>query len=438
MATLQLAIDARRLLATAKQVDRGLAGIKGSAQRTFHSVKSAADIALGPLKLMIKVTATLKASMIALGAASVGAAGDYEMFRQQLRTVFATKKEADRAFAESIEFSVRTPFTPDEMSTAVKRALQQKERIPEPEDTGILINREAIIDVLTRAAEDKNFAARLSDVGSDMLEEYDLSPEEKAALVSVIQPSEEEAMLVVSHELKSPLASIANLARAIQEPNVAGDRKEKFLNRIVSRAESALVMIEEYLTLSKISAGELEIAPKRVNFHKEVVEKALDDQSEAMTEKGMSADMEIPEELEVPCDPEYIKIVYSNLINNATKYGTPHTEIHLGYSGVRNGYHYFNVANVGQWIKEGDRKRIFEKYVTLGKKGTGIGLHAAREIIRKHGGDIWVEPCYFVRGTFIAARSVIEGTTVTEKSPDRLIEGNNFVFTVPVGREGSI
>jgi len=329
------------------------------------------------------------------------------------------------------------PFTPDEMSAAVQKALQQRERVradlkpaPTAEDDGLLINREAIIAVLTRAAEDKEFATRLSDVGLDMLEEYDLSPEEKAALVSVIQPSEEEAMLVVSHELKSPLASIANLARAIQEPNVAGDRKEKFLNRIVSRAESALAMIEEYLTLSKISAGELEITLKRVNFCKEVIEKALDNQSEAMAEKGMSADIEIPEELEVACDPGCIQIVYSNLINNATKYGTPHTEIHLGYSGMRDGYHYFNVANVGEWIKEGDRKRIFEKYVTLGKRGTGIGLYAAREIIKKHGGDIWVEPCYFFRGTFIAAESVIEETTVTRKSPDRLVEGNNFVFTI--------
>ena len=115
MATLKLAIDARSLLATAKQVEHGLAGIKSSAESAFHRVSRAADIALGPLKLMVSVTASLKAMMLAAGAASVGAAGDYEMFNQQLRTVIATKKDADRAFAESIEFSVRTPFTPDDI-----------------------------------------------------------------------------------------------------------------------------------------------------------------------------------------------------------------------------------------------------------------------------------------------------------------------------------
>jgi DNA-binding response OmpR family regulator len=327
------------------------------------------------------------------------------------------------------------PFTPDEMITAVKKALQQKRREPEPEGAGVLINKEAIIEVLTRAAEDKEFAVRLSEPDSDMLEDYDLSPQEKAALVSVINPSEEEAMLVVSHELKSPLASIANLARAIQEPNVAGDRKEKFLGRIVSRAESALGMIEEYLTLSRISAGELEIAPRKVNFYSEVVEKVLDDQSEAMAEKDMGARIDIPRELEVACDSGHIQMVYNNLISNATKYGTPGTEIQLGYSETRSGHHLFNVANVGEWIKEGDRERVFEKYVTLGKRGTGIGLHAAREIIRRHGGNIWVEPCYFVRGKVIAAESVIEETTVTERVPDRLIRGNNFVFTIPVGEQ---
>jgi signal transduction histidine kinase len=183
-------------------------------------------------------------------------------------------------------------------------------------------------------------------------------------------------------------------------------------------------MISEYLTLSRISSGELEIEPKRVNLYNEVIEKVLDEQKEAMEEKGVSVGIEIPRDLEFACDPEYIQIVYNNLISNAIKYGTANTEIQLGYSGMRDDYHYFSVANVGEWIKESDRKRIFEKYVTLGKRGTGIGLHATREIVKKHGGDIWVEPCYFAKGKCIAEKSIIR------KADDKLLTGNNFIFTI--------
>jgi len=319
---------------------------------------------------------------------------------------------------------ISKPFTPDEMTTAVKKALQEKKRRAKERNSGILINKEAITAILTRAAEDEEFVERVSDADLDALSEYDLGPEEKAALVSVLHPSDEEAMLVVSHELRSPLSAIVNLARAMQEPNVAGDQKEKFLNRIISRADGALDMISEYLTLSKISSGELEIEPKRVNLYNEVIEKVLDEQKEAMEEKGVSVGVEIPSDLEVVCDPGYIQIVYNNLISNAIKYGTANMEIQIGYSGMRDGYYYFNVANVGEWIKEGDRKRIFEKYVTLGKRGTGIGLHAAREIIKKHSGDIWVEPCYFAKGKCIAEKSIIG------KADDKLLTGNNFIFTI--------
>jgi len=344
-----------------------------------------------------------------------------------IMTGYSTVPSAVKGMKLGADDFIPKPFTPDEMSKAVSKALQQRERKTKAETAGLSINKEAIIEVLNRAAEDKEFTARFSDSDSDALEQYDLSPEEKAALVSVIQPSEEEAMIVVSHELKSPLAAIVSLAGAIQEPNVAGDSKEKFLSRIVFRAENALEMIEEYLTLSKISAGELEIAPEKVNLCDEVIQKVLDDQREAMDEKGMSTSIDIPKGLEITCDPGYIRIVYDNLVNNATKYGTAHTEIQIGYSGVQGGCHCFNVANVGEWIKKSDRKRIFEKYVTLGKRGTGIGLHATMQIIKKHGGEIWVEPCYFIEGKCIAEKSIIEATN------DRLLTGNNFIFTIPVG-----
>jgi signal transduction histidine kinase len=241
----------------------------------------------------------------------------------------------------------------------------------------------------------------------------------------------ENAIHIVSHELKSPLASIANLARAILEPNVPEDQKERFLYRIISRAEGASTMIEEYLTLSAISAGGLKITPKRVNFYNEVIEKVMDHQREAMAEKGMGARIDIPGELEVVCDPGYVRIAYNNLVTNATKYGTIGTEIHLGYVGPQNGYHYFNVANIGKWIGEGDREKIFEKYVTLGRRGTGIGLHTTREIVGEHGGGIWVEPCYFATGRYITEKSIARETMISEEYLDKLPTGNSFVFTIP-------
>jgi signal transduction histidine kinase len=241
----------------------------------------------------------------------------------------------------------------------------------------------------------------------------------------------DNATIVVSHELKSPLAAIATLARTILEVNVPEDKRERFLYRIVSRAESASTMIEEFLTLSAISLGELKIATRRLNLYNEVIEKALDQQRAAMAERGMSARIDVPGELEVVCDSRYIQIVYNNLIANATKYGTIGTEIYLGYVGPRDGYHYFSVINAGDWIREGDRERIFEKHVTLGGRGTGIGLHTAREIIRQHSGDIWVEPCYFARGRWIAEKSIGNETMIAEEYLDKLLTGNSFVFTIP-------
>lgn len=241
----------------------------------------------------------------------------------------------------------------------------------------------------------------------------------------------EKMTIMVSHELKSPLAAITTLASAILYPNVPEDQKARFLYRIISRAKGALRMIEEFLTLSTISLGGLTIEPSRLNFRNQVIEEAVDQQQEAIAEKGMSARIDVPGELEVVCDPRYIQIVYNNLIANAVRHSGAGTEIYLGYVGPQNGYHYFSVINVGEWIKESNRERIFEKYETLGERGTGIGLHTAKEIIRRHGGEIWVEPCYFARGKWICNREIVNEVMISEEYRDHLPVGNSFVFTIP-------
>jgi DNA-binding NtrC family response regulator len=79
---------------------------------------------------------------------------------------------------------IAKPFTPDEMIMAVKKALQQQEYEAKRKDAGQVINKETIIAVLNRAAEDNAFIGKLSDLGSEALKEYDLAPDEAAALVS--------------------------------------------------------------------------------------------------------------------------------------------------------------------------------------------------------------------------------------------------------------
>ena len=78
------------------------------------------------------------------------------------------------------------PFTPEEISAIIKKALESKEEAPsESEATeSIMIHRDAVMAVLNRAAEDTGFIAELSEEGSEALRDYTLSWEEKAALVS--------------------------------------------------------------------------------------------------------------------------------------------------------------------------------------------------------------------------------------------------------------
>jgi len=78
------------------------------------------------------------------------------------------------------------PFTPEEISAIIKKALERRKEVPSEAETAepLMIHREAVMAVLNRAAEDMGFIAELSEEGSEALRSYSLSSEEKAALVS--------------------------------------------------------------------------------------------------------------------------------------------------------------------------------------------------------------------------------------------------------------
>jgi signal transduction histidine kinase len=102
------------------------------------------------------------------------------------------------------------------------------------------------------------------------------------------------------------------------------------------------------------------------------------------------------EHLAVTADPILMRIVFSNLITNAIKYGITGGMITLGFREEDEWFR-FHVKNEGPGIPENKLTAVFEKftridYKVLGKQlGTGLGLYNTKEIIEKHGGTIWAE-----------------------------------------------
>jgi DNA-binding NtrC family response regulator len=76
------------------------------------------------------------------------------------------------------------PFTPDEMSVAVKKALLQQQHVGKRKQAEPVIHKDTIITILKRAAEDSAFIEKLTNRGSEALKEYDLAQDEQAALIS--------------------------------------------------------------------------------------------------------------------------------------------------------------------------------------------------------------------------------------------------------------
>jgi signal transduction histidine kinase len=119
--------------------------------------------------------------------------------------------------------------------------------------------------------------------------------------------------------------------------------------------------------------------------------------------------------------------VLDNLLDNAIKYSPAGGDVHLGV-GAAGGAVRFSVADAGLGIPLAEQDRIFEKFYRLdpdmtgGIGGTGLGLFIARELVRRVGGRIWVEPNGGQGSVFyveIPAAAPLEVTQTSQKAAVR-------------------
>ncbi len=209
----------------------------------------------------------------------------------------------------------------------------------------------------------------------------------------------DQLLMNVSHEMRTPLTEIHGYLDLLQVYDGQLDVKARvtFLANAISGCEELEGLISN--VLDAMQAGSITPRLDKI-LVAQIVQQVLQ-QFDPRKLQAFSFDTDIPAQLQVRADPQYVRRVLRNLLSNAFKYSQPHTPIALtaGLHQAENGGTYvcIRVQDVGPGIPPQEKSQLFEKFARLerdlyGKtRGTGLGLYISRQLVEVMGGTIWVE-----------------------------------------------
>jgi signal transduction histidine kinase/CheY-like chemotaxis protein len=202
----------------------------------------------------------------------------------------------------------------------------------------------------------------------------------------------------VSHELRTPLTSILGFSRLFQDGDLGSltDDQRDCINRIVTQGQYLLDLLNNLLDLSRLEAGRVKLEPEAVDLAS-IVRDVATNLGSLSAARGIQVHVDAPESLpHALADRQKIVQVVINLLSNAIKFSSQDGRIEVSVKQTGEEL-LVCVSDSGIGIPEEEQARLFEKFYqgragrTGPVKGTGLGLAIVREIVRLHGGRIWIE-----------------------------------------------
>lgn len=227
-------------------------------------------------------------------------------------------------------------------------------------------------------------------------------------MVDELQTMEEQRkgfVANVSHELRSPITSIAGYVQGMLDGTIPPADQQKYMRVVYDETQRLTRLIRDLLDLSRIESGNIPMNPIDFNIN-EMMRRVLIKYEGRIDAKNMEVEAEFADE---PClvhaDVDRIEQVVSNLVDNAIKfcgqYGTLTLKTQVIGTICR-----VTIADDGAGIDEDDLPHVFDRFYTVDKahtsgKGTGLGLSIVKEIIVQHGHDITVNSIEHDGTTFV-------------------------------------
>jgi PAS domain S-box-containing protein len=220
----------------------------------------------------------------------------------------------------------------------------------------------------------------------------------------------------VSHEFRTPLTSMLMAMGLLLEktPGEINEKQKELLEATKEDVERLTHLVNNLLDLSRIESGKLGIDIAPID-PVQIAKVSVDLLRKQIDEKGVELVFDIQGLPSlVDADADKIGWVVSNIVGNALRYTESGGKITLGVTQKGERVH-ISVQDTGPGIPKEYQDKIFEKFFqvkrkgVVGARGAGIGLAISKEIVRAHGGSIWVE---------------------SEEG-----KGSKFIFTLPVSKQ---
>ena len=311
------------------------------------------------------------------GVLVLDASGRIQLANESLRKLFRLSKEVRGQ-------TIMEAFRLQELAEVVRRLEQERAvsgcelELPGIDERWLRVNAAAVLD-------------REGAQHGAILVFHDLTR------LKQLENTRQDFVANVSHELRTPLSLIKGFVETLLEgAKNDPELSSKFLQTIEKHTDRLTFLIEDLLTISRLESGGTVMNLQPLDL-RNAVDHALEDLKSKATEKEVVIENLVPPGLWARADAERLHQVFSNLIENAIKYGRQGGKVAIGAQDAADSHVETWVRDDGPGIPAEARERVFERFYRVDRArardtgGTGLGLAIVKHIVQAHGGEVWVK-----------------------------------------------
>jgi signal transduction histidine kinase len=214
----------------------------------------------------------------------------------------------------------------------------------------------------------------------------------------------------VTHELKSPLASMKLCLQTLEREGVSEDKRAALRAMMRDDIDRLASFIDEVLQANRLAHGEMGVELEEIQLRK-LAEHCADGAATRHKIARDRIDVRIPEDLRVYTDRTSIEIVVRNLIDNAVKYSGDAVDVRVeAERDPAKGITILRVQDHGIGLGKADLRRVFERFYRVNReavrkrKGTGLGLFVVSALVKNLGGSVSADSPGEGQGTTFVVR----------------------------------